>query len=293
MIEHLGAALHPVALDGCAIAMVQVLAQTIQIATRAGLDLGRLRRWSAGSSLVDHNPVGGFLVPIFPLGQVRYGPPKRFFERAGCGLFEGERRAQLDLGRDVRAQIVEQTGRGGWIARQLRQFGQPGVEGSIFGDAKQGASERGRQGACEILTKIEQLAQVLCGGVAKLTRLARKQPGGLAMAWAIQEIRREHERAPAGGRDRFGCDGAESERVFMDFRLAAAGIEASEQGQVPEKLAGSRAHRRIVEAIAEPAAAVEQLGGVFQLSLARGLPVEQELVVMCPYLRVARHGLAV
>ena len=112
MIEHPGPTLHAVALDDFAIPIVQVLAQTIEIAMRAGRDPGRPGGRAAGSSLIDHYPVGGFLVPIFTLGQGRDVPPERLFKSARSGLPKGKRRAQRDFGRDVRAQIADETSRG-------------------------------------------------------------------------------------------------------------------------------------------------------------------------------------
>ena len=113
------------------------------------------------------------------------------------------------------------------------------------------------------------------------------------MPRAIEEVGGQYERAPARGRGRFGRDGAESERVFIDLRLAAAWLQARKQRQMPEKLAGSGAHRGIVEAVSEPAATVEELRGAFQLGLARGRAVQQPLIVVGPDLRVACHRLAV
>jgi len=271
VIEHLGAALHPVALDGCAIAMVQVLAQTIQIATRAGLDLGRLR---AGPPVLPWLITTRSAVSLcdIPLGQVRYGPPKRFLRTRGLRSFRSEARAQLDLGAMcARRSSSKLAAAAGSLANCGSLASQASRVVSLAMRSRARANEAGR-GPARYSRKSSSLrSSVRWCGEADQARAANSLA---AWRWPGRSRRLAASTSgrPPVGEIASAVTGAESERVFMDFRLAAAGIEASEQGQVPEKLAGSRAHRRIVEAIAEPAAAVEQLGGVFQLSLARGLP---------------------
>jgi len=109
--------------------------------------------------------------------------------------------------------------------------------------------------------------------VAQLTWLAREQLGSLAMAGAIEKIGRERERALAGGRGRFSGDAAETQRLFIEFSLVAAGWSRASKASA-EQLAGSRPHRRVVQPVAEAAATVEHLGSAFQFGLAGAGTVE-------------------
>ena len=205
MIENLGAALHAVAFDGLAIAMVQVLAQAIEVATRAGLDLGRAGGRSTGPSLIDHHSIGSFLVAIFSLGQGRDGPPQRLLESARAGLLQGQRLAQRRSGARCDRRSATKpaaASRSLAICGSLSSHASRVVSFAIRSSAR---ANEAAQGSREIFAKIEQLAQVLRGGVAKLARLACEQLGSFAMAGAIEQVGREQERAFARG-CRFGGD---------------------------------------------------------------------------------------
>jgi hypothetical protein len=244
----------------------------------------RLRRLAAAAAPVDGDAVPVALLPELAVREVRDRRPDLVLERARAELREHVRGVRRRLGPHAAAQLGRELRAGRAIGGVVRQRVEPRVERVVLRDVDERARVRRRERLAEQLALLEQLARVVRGGVARVARIALERSRRGDVRRPREQPRMEHQRWRAR---ELGGD------VAVQRVAQPAASRGRDDRQVPEQLAQARAHRRVVHAVAKPAAAVDHARGALDL-LALGVPaVEHELVILVPHLRVACERLVV